>query len=296
MVMENGQSAAKGLSIEEIISIYDQSSTTIPNGSKLLDKIKVETPDIIFKNIFDNCVIKESCVYIIIHLETLKFYIGSTKNLQHRIRKHRGLIKGNHYNYKFRRIKNIDQFYIGVLKYTEETNLEIEELEYLRKFFSFEELILNMVLDTKRNFVDDRYSELLQNMNRVSMKTIYCYSYPSGKFIKSFESISSASRSLGLQRSNIRKCLKDEIRYIKKFTFRNFYAESITIRNRNTLSVLKNIEKSKKKIIDVNSGNVYESISEAERNLNICKGTLFYRIKHNINYKEYLFKYYEDIV
>lgn len=294
MVKINRQSAAKHLNIEDIKSMYDEGSTTIPSGSRLLSLLSTETPDIRFKNIFRKCVDKDSCIYLIINIKTLQFYIGSAKNLQLRMRKHRYSLRHKHWNYKFRQIKNIDDFYYAILKVT--NNLEKEELEYIKKYKNdFNDLILNISEDTKRNFMSSETLEKIKNQNKHRMRSIFCYGLD-GKFIVKFKSISEASRMLGLQRSNIRKCLNNEVRYLKKFTFRDFYAKEITIRDKNISHVLKNIEKSKKKVIEVNSSKIYRSISEAERKLGIPRGTLSYKISHKKNYGKYLFKFYEDIV
>jgi predicted GIY-YIG superfamily endonuclease len=296
--MRYGQSAAKVLNIEELLSIQEQSSTTIPQGSRLLEYLKVETPDIIFKNIFSDCLEKDSCIYMLINIKTFNCYIGSTRNLQNRLRKHRRSLRYKHYNYKFTKIKeHKDFFYYSILETT--SDLEKRELSYIRYYKNnFNDLLLNISTDTQRNFTHNGlWQSVISKKNERASKPIFCYDL-SGNFIKKYKSISQASNELSLPRSNIKLCIKDKVRFLQTYTFRDFYKKKIEIRkSKRGLIALRNIESMKKKIKCLETNIIYESISEAERQLNLPRGNIFSCLKRKGKYKnKYTFEYYKDIV
>lgn len=301
MDKENGQSASKSLSIDDLFSIYEKGSTTIPQGSRLLETLKTETPGIEFYKLFGSTSIKDSCVYMILNINTMQFYIGSTKNIQNRLRKHRYRLttdKRKHWNYKLRMMKEQKEFlYWGILKKT--FDLEKVELMLLRKYKNnFEELILNLVEDTQRVFLSSKAKEKIRESNKKYMKKVYAYSVK-GDFYKSFESVTSAAAYFGIQRGNIRKCIREDIVTIGGYVFRDFYKKKIKVRKsmNNADNARRAVEYSKKKVLHVESGKVFDSISDTERFFGFPRGVIGKTIKDNRKYKnKYTFKFYEDIV
>jgi len=294
------QSATKSLTIDDLRSIYEKGSTTIPQGSRLLDYLKVETPDIIFQNVFNNCYIQQSCIYIFINTKTFNCYIGSTKNLQKRLRKHRSSLRYKHWNYKFQKIKEHRfSFYYAVLEYNSKDLLEARELYFLNLFKNqFNDILLNISLDTRRNFgTGGLWEQKIAQRNREISRAIYCYDLK-GKFIKKYISISLAARELKITRSNIKKCIRQEIGYLKQYTFRDFQKKTISLRKSHRGEIaLRNIDAMKKKVKCLENNTIYESMSEAQRQLNIPPGTLWGYIQdHKIYKNKYTFQYYKDIV
>ncbi len=292
------QSATKSLTIDDLKSIYEKGSTTIPSGSRLLDYLKVEKPDIIFQNVFNSCFIQQSCIYIFINTQTFNCYIGSAKNLQRRLRKHRRSLCYTHWNYKFRRIKEHRfSFYYAVLEYT--SLLEERELYFINLFKNrFNDILLNISLDTQRNFgKGGLWEQKIEERNKKVSKTIYCYNLK-GEFIKKYISISEAARELNFSRSNIKQCIRQKIGYLKQYTFRDYYQKTISMRvSQRSSRALKNIDAMKLKIKCLENNIIYESVSEAERQLHIPHNVLGWCLKHGTSYKnKYTFQYYKDIV
>ena len=291
----NRQSASKALTIEQI---QEQSSTTIPQGSRLLEYLKVETPNIMFRNVFSNCYYKTSCIYIFFNTKTSNCYIGSTRNLQKRLSYHRKALLGKHWNYKFRMIKQYAKyFYVGILEQTD--NLEERELYFIKLFKSlFDDLLLNISMDTQRNFgKGGLWQKKIEKRKRLISRPIYCYDL-SGKFLKKYNSVSEVERRLKITRSNIKKCLNGKTRYLKTFMFRDSYAKRISmpISKRHDIAC-RNIDSMKKKLFCIETNKVYESIIGAERELKIPNGTIYGCIKRKMKYKnKYTFQYYKDIV
>lgn len=289
----NGQSAAKPL-------LNEEGSETISRKESRLGNYLSEKPDIIIENLFSiRKFSKVCCIYCIYSKTRMIPYIGSTINLQRRIQKHReALRKKSHFSKYLQNIFNIESekdIFIFIIELCNIQDIQEKECYWI-KYFDAVKNGLNASYDTQRNFVNESIKQIIKQKNS---KPVLMFT-KEGELIKEFPSVKSAAIFVNDQSTNISACCSQKLRWVKQFVFRyknGFKEFNLRQSNRGTynkkhLSLCKKL--TSKKVICNNI--IYDSVSEAERQYNISRGTLGYYIKNNKQYKDLLFNYYEDIV
>jgi len=105
----------------------------------------------------------KSGVYIIVNKITNKKYIGSSKNIRERIKRHKSLLKhNNHHNKYLQKSWNTfdpDDFEFGILEYCD-SDLRFDRERYYIKLFDINDLY-NVCVDPHRNMVEKNKRSLL---------------------------------------------------------------------------------------------------------------------------------------
>lgn len=175
----------------------------ILDKNSILYKFIEENPKIEVLKIYPTIPYIESGIYCIFTLHNSKVYIGSSKNIQYRFRKHREGLKWNkHFGVYLQNVYNkhgIDNLRMFVVERT--TNLEQEEFKWI-KYFNCVKKGYNASEDTQRNFYNPEL--ILNNIMRTSKPVISLDLQ--GNFIERFNSISEAARFLNDQSTNISYC------------------------------------------------------------------------------------------
>lgn len=291
--ISNGQSAAKPV-------LNQEGSETISRKESRLGLYLSEKPDLVIENLFSiRKFNKVSCIYCIFSKEKMIPYIGSTVNLQRRIQRHReGLRKNSHFSKYLQRVFNKyskDDIWIFVIEECDELNIQDKERFWIEYFDSIQNGF-NASYDTQRNFVNEDIKKIIKEKNS---KPILMFNLD-GSLLKEFSSVKDAAMFVNDQSTNISACCNERLRWVKGFVFRyknEFKEFKLRKSNRGTynnehLILCKKL--TSKKVICNNV--IYDSISEAERQNNISRGSLGKYIKQNKKYKNLHFQYYEDIV
>lgn len=287
----NGQSAAK-------LFLNGEGSEIIPRKGSRLEEFLIEKPDLIIENLFNKRKFnKIACIYCIFSKNKMIPYIGSTNNLQKRIQRHReGLRSGIHFSKYLQRVFNKYTFRDIFIFILEEANIEnLSEREtYWINYFDSVNNGFNASYDTQRNFINEDIKKIIKEKNS---KPVLMFT-KEGELLKEFPSVKEAAIFVKDQSTNISACCNQRLLHVKNYVFR--YKNGFTeFSNRNSQRgnkehVLKVMKIVSKRIICDNI--VYDSISEAERQNNICRGVLSKYIKNNKQYKGQLFQYYEDMI
>jgi len=278
--INNGQSASKYLS--DLVKSYDKSSQTSELSRRILNLIS-EKGDIeifSFENVLPST-ISISGIYLLITEDKPRIYIGSSINIFNRLRKHRTALRAKtHHNKHFNNIYNKNlKFYYCILEKTE--NLDEREqyfINYLNATLS-----INKTIDTLRNFYNEK---LIKNNKIRNSKKVYVYDIK-GNYINEYDSVSECSRilfnNINSNTKISRVCLNKSKSY-RNYRFKYIKYDKLTpyIKLFNTSNANK---KCSKKIKCLNNNKIYNSISEACRDLNI-PGTSYII---NNRYKEYKF-------
>jgi hypothetical protein len=167
---------------------------------------------------------KTRCIYRITNILTNKHYVGSTFNLKERISRHVNYLNRNcHHSWKLQEsftIHTIKNFIVEVLEDCEKMNndeLHNREIFYIKKFDSVINGF-NCILNSKK------YKKFKQTSNSIS-KQIKSRSIPviginiTTKEKIYFESLSDAAKFINDQSTNITKCCKGVLRFVKNFVF-----------------------------------------------------------------------------
>lgn len=195
--------------------------------NSILYKFIEENPKIEVLKIYPTIPYIESGIYCIFTLHNSKVYIGSSKNIQYRFRKHRDKLKRKDHHSKYlQNVYNkygIDNLRMFIVEKT--NNLEIEEFKWIKFFNSFE-IGYNSTEDTQRNFYNPDL--ILNNIKRTSKPVVSLDL--EGSFIERFNSISEAAKYLNDQTTNISKCCKSKKGSIKGriFLYESDYDPSLT--------------------------------------------------------------------
>lgn len=313
------QSAAKGLSIEEI---HAQSSTTIPRKGSRLDLFLSEKPDIKFNKVFSKlCFNKSSCIYIIYTLHNNVLYVGSTKCIQVRLQKHRDNLRRNIHPSKW--LQNVynkygkDNIYYAVIKILPNLdNVEKIEEEWIRYFDTYKNGY-NSTYNTTRNLISEKV--ISKNIERQSKPVVVLDM--NNNFVEELSSVANAARKYKTSSSNISRCCVGVFRHIKnhKFLYKENYDINIdyTVKDRDyskspewiakiTAKLIgrkqsevwrfKISQKQGKKIICKTDNLCFYSLSDAEKHYNISPSSITRAIKQKRYCKGLWFEFIEDIV
>lgn len=186
------------------------------DSNSILYKFAQNNPNVEIFSLFPSTKHLSSGIYCIFTIHNSRVYIGSAKNFQFRFRKHRfGLIHNNHYCKHMQRVFNKygkDNLFVFLLEITED--LENTELKWI-KYFDAVKNGYNAVEDTQRNFYDPNL--IKTNVERMS-KPVVALDLE-GKYQMEFSSVSDAARYFNDQSTNISKCCKGKLRFIKGHIF-----------------------------------------------------------------------------
>lgn len=256
-----------------------------------------------------------SGIYCIFTLHNSKVYIGSTKNFQKRLRRHREELKKNKHFSKYLQ-NSFNKYGIDNLKFfilEEVENLEECELKWIRYFDSVN-CGYNAVENTQRNFHNQ---SLINNNIKRTSKSVIALNLE-GEFVKEFSSISEAARYYNTQSTNISKCCKGGIRYIKNHIFiykdnydgskcyklkpidysyrkNDDYRLNMSLKNKGkVISELQKISSSEKQGIKIYCEThklTFRSLKETSRYYNICSTSIKRSIEKNRLCKNLKFLY-----
>ena len=321
----NRQSAAKFLKFNDLILLSNEKgSTTIPwEGSTLYNYIR-EKPDIIFQNLFDNITYlrnDNNCyIYGILCLNNYKLYVGSTKSLYKRLRKHISLLKNNKHHSKsiqnsYNKYKSNNFYYFIIDSLNSDiSNIEVSTIEetYINKFNTVRKGF-NDTYNTSRNLIS--LENISKNIKQQSIKVVELDL--NGNFIKIHSSVTNAAKSVNDQSTNISACCKGNLRYVKNriwiyykdynknsiYKLRDVQKSYISPENAK-LRVLKGKKSKKINIFDINNTFIkqVDCPSDLLKFLNLSISGKYFRlikdlIKDKTPYKAiYKFEYSEDIV
>lgn len=131
-----------------------------------------------------------------------KEYIGSSKNIQHRLRQHLTTLKQNkHHNHTMQNLYNkygIDNIYFEVIEICLEENRINREKYYIDSIKPY----INHILDPENIIRDEEYKHRIsiskkkyyETHSPVNIKMVYQYNLE-GKYIQSYKSITDAARA-----------------------------------------------------------------------------------------------------
>lgn len=287
--MNERQSAAKLLSNY----LYGECSTTIPRKGSRLVEILAEKPDIVFKKLWDK---KDSRfdvagIYLILCTGNDEFYIGSSKNIHIRFRKHRNELNiDKHYGKYLQRsfTKYGRDSLVGFI--LEETidfeGRELYWIKYLKPKFNSSE-------DVKRNFLNAQYYEAIQKAREKQQIKVVALTLE-GNFVKEFDSVTRAAEFFGTSSTNISGVCKGRLRYMKDhlFIYKIDYDPNKSYRLKEYLAGTKNpkhlqiiLEAIGKSVVSINiktqEVKQYISISEAARSHNLTRTMFKYNYLDN---------------
>lgn len=167
---------------------------------------------------------KISCVYQIYNNVTKRSYIGSTINLQDRLRRHYYALTHNmHHSQKLQRSfnkYNINTFEINILE--QYTNIDKEllasnELAYIKKLDTYNKGY-NMVENCKLYSKFKLSKAAIENKRKKSLKPVIALTL-NGDFVKEYQSVSEAAIDLNDQTTNISQACKNNTHSVKGFIF-----------------------------------------------------------------------------
>jgi group I intron endonuclease len=239
----------------------------------------------------------KSGIYCIINIKNQKRYIGSSKNLQTRLLKHRSLLRHN--KHENARLQN------GWNKYGED-NFDYYILEFCngednlckREQFYIDELKpeYNFTLKVERNILS-KESRIKQSKTRKELfqkgllKPNHCceiHQYDlNGNYIRSFYSIREACRKTGLVPSSINRCLNNTYKKAGKYMWSYTKYNQIEPYNVNKRSF--NV-----KVFDIttNTTQIFDTLASCKKFFNVkCLNIKFYIATKNIYRKRYMFQY-----
>lgn len=276
MSASNGQSAAKCLS--ELVSSYGKSSQT-SELSRRLSKLISETGDIKLYSFEDRISIKKvSGIYLLITEDKARVYVGSSKNIFERVRKHRTCLRGkNHHSKHLTHIynKNIVIYY-AIL---EETINLVEREHYFINYLDATNSI-NKTVDTLRNFYN---KELINSNIKRNAKRVYVYDM-TGNYINTFISTAECARVLfgDVYYNSIisRLCLgKIGSKSLKGYRFSYVY-QTLLCEYKIDVNTTNANKACSKQIMCLNNGKTYDSISAACRDLKIPASSHIYKNRY----------------
>lgn len=167
---------------------------------------------------------KISCVYQIYNKITKKSYIGSTVNLQDRLRRHYYALTHNlHHSQKLQRSfnkYNINTFEINILEqYTniDKEDLANNELYYIKKLDTYNKGY-NMIENCKLYSKFKLSASAIENRRKKSFKPVIALTLD-GMFVKEYSSVSEAANDLNDQTTNISQACKSNTHSVKGFIF-----------------------------------------------------------------------------
>ena len=259
---------------------------------------------------------KLSGIYMIKNTQSNKVYIGSSININNRIKRHYyELKKGVHSNKHL--LKSFikygeDYFEVHVLEKYEKIihdDLLKVEIDYINKFDSYNNGY-NQMIDVSSHIlkINKNKSHIGKNINRTSRKII-CIDRITGEYKYDFNSISDAARFFNTSSSNISRVCKGKLRYIKGYVFcyKEDYDESkdyrvshhmkgVKFSDEHRSKIKKSIQKCKgrriyKYDLNLNLVDEYNSRSEAERENNLKREKLRYIVDRKTSFGGYFYKY-----
>lgn len=262
--------------------------------------------------------ITESVIYGIYNTITKKWYIGSCENFKLRMRRHYYYLRKNiHHSQKLQRSwnkYNEDVFEINILFYNK--TLSIKELlnleeEYIRKYDSFNNgyNMTDVCTNYKKfNLTQEQIDKAITSRK----KEVIAINKNTNDVIGEYNSVSEAAKAFNEQSTNISKCCKHGLNYVKNtvFVYKNEYDSNKDYRieghgkgvKKSKNHILKMQHNQKCRVLykyDLNYNLIatYFSRAEAERQNGFKKEWLRRKLNCNINgfiYSE--IKYEKDIV
>lgn len=220
-----------------------------------------------------------------------KEYIGSSKNIQHRLRQHLITLKQNkHHNHTMQNLYNkygIDNIYFEVIEICLEENRINREKYYIDSIKPY----INHILDPENIIRDKEYKHRIsiskkkyyETHSPVNIKMVYQYSLE-GKYLQSYKSITDAARATNQDVTAICSVCNN-----RSYTAGG-YRWSFELKE--TLSKLKKKYK-KVPVIQYSLDNVFikewDSKTDAEKELKICN--ISRAIRKNLTAGGYKWKY-----
>lgn len=248
------------------------------------------------KNLFSNCLHKNLnkksgvyCIYCKNHT-----YIGSSKNLYYRLKRHvSDLNRSKHANKFLQNIYNKygkELIHFKIIKYCDEKVLIKQELHYIKTLKPDINIDLNPVKRTFKkdsllkisNSLKERYKNGLKNP---FSKIVHRYT-PNGDYIDSFESCAKASKILELPSKKISKAASGKGQSCGNYLWSY---EKVEVLYRNI--------KQAKRVISKNRNNViidsWLSIKELSISLGISQSATSIRIKNGRYYNDLKYEFYQ---
>jgi len=250
------------------------------------------------------------CVYKILNTVSKKVYIGSTINFKARLSRHvSALNRKKHHSSTLQRAFNkygMKNFTVEVLNSDKMTleELHAKEITYILKYNSVK-TGYNQILNSKE-YVKFKQSKKAIN-NFISARSIPVVRISlKNKKIVHYKSVSDAAKSIKEQSTNISKCCKNKLRYIKNYVFvykKNYNPDLDYTKLRKVNyghSPESNVQRAKsnprsRKVYKFNTESKlieeYYSISNCEKMNEIPKDTLKYKILKRTLVRGHLYSY-----
>jgi len=164
------------------------------------------------------------CIYRIVFQSTGENYIGSTFNLKDRIRRHFYDLKTNtHHSWKLQRVFNndfLENFLVEILVNCEELSkeeLHNIEVSWIKENNNVEEGF-NCIVNSKEYKKFKQTPEAIENFRKARSKKVIGFNL-STKEVENFASVSDAAKHAQTQSTNVSKCCKGDLQYIKGYKF-----------------------------------------------------------------------------
>lgn len=252
---------------------------------------------------------KCSGIYMFKNTKNNKVYIGSTVNLNGRIKKHFYEIKKevHHNSHLQRAVKKYGEksFEIYLLKVFDKVS--VEELRKAEEIFILEynsyEKGYNMLENKSKHLTKLNQSEShIKSNKKRSSKPVMMFDKLTGKHLITFDSVSKTALYLGISSSNVSKaCRREEKSFRQSYTFcykdnfdsnKNYsYRKSKVVASEETKQKLRKSSKWSKKTYQYNLNwnlvNIYDSRSEAERQNSFRKEQLRNKIDKQTPFEGY---------
>lgn len=172
-----------------------------------------------------------SGIYCIKNTNSNKIYVGSSKNMYHRLARHKSdLKKQKHGNPILQNSFNKygeENFEFSVLEYCDSKDLSLKEQYYidtLNPTYNITRQVyrLEIAEETRKKISETLKQKYIDGMPRTKIRGIDCY-LSNGEFYKSYDSISDAQRDLKVYKNSINKVLKGLVKTLRGFQF--FYSD-----------------------------------------------------------------------
>lgn len=216
----NRQSAAKTLN-NVIISLQEQSSTTIPrkgSTSQKMEKVCIKQFNI------NDKILHNSGIYALYSKSADKVYIGSTINFNNRIKRHKSYLKrNNHHSSKLQRVYNKygkEDLVVFILEICNKKELAETETKWIDFFNSFQNgfnCTDKCYLKPSFNLTSEQIEKSISS--KKSRKPVICMNL-NGEYICRYNSVKEASLAVNVQTTNISSCCKGKLNFVKGFIFK----------------------------------------------------------------------------
>lgn len=257
---------------------------------------------------------KVSGLYQIINLKNNKMYIGSAINLRRRIHKH--------YYELVTKTHNNKHLLNAFIKYGEEcfsVNIFILNVDYKKLLQKEKEMILetdvitsgyNMILDNANHFSKlNTCPKHISNNRKKQSKPVFGFNRFTGELIYTCVSISEAAKQINDQTTNISSCCQKKLNHVKnviwiyqkdydpdyKYIFKHNANKGRKFSKEHSEKIRQQTIKRKGKPVFMYDHSLmlikeYNTVAEAERDNNINKDMLRYKLDKNKLHLGYFWK------